>query len=108
MTHHLMKSGYTALVDRINRFPQGATPSDTLNKILNILFTEKDAGLVSLLPIKPFTTKNAAHIWKMKMSAAQKILDDLANRAILLDIGEDGEQTYVFPPPWPVFLSFLL
>jgi ferredoxin len=108
MTHHLMKSGYAALTDRINRFPQGAPPSNTLHKILNILFTEKDAALVSLLPIKPFTTENAARIWKMKTSAAQKILDDLANRALLLDIEEEGEQTYVLPPPMAGFFEFSL
>jgi len=30
MTHHLVKVGYTDLIDRINRFPQGAPPSDNL------------------------------------------------------------------------------
>jgi Pyruvate/2-oxoacid:ferredoxin oxidoreductase delta subunit len=108
MTHHLVKSGYAALADRINRFPQGAPLSDTLYKILNILFTEKDAALVSLLPIKPFTIANAARIWKMKISAAQKILDDLADRALLLDIEEDGKQTYVLPPPMAGFFEFSL
>ncbi len=108
MTHHLMKSGYAALADRINRFPQGAPQSDTLYKILNILFTEKDAALVSLLPIKPFTTENAARIWKMKVSAARKILDDLAGRALLLDIEEEGGQTYVLPPPMAGFFEFSL
>jgi ferredoxin len=108
MTHHLVKSGYAALTDRINRFPQGAPPSEALYKILGILFSEKDAALVSLLPIKPFTAEKAARIWKMKISAAQKILDDLAARAILLDMEEDGEQTYVLPPPMAGFFEFSL
>ncbi|MCX5839434.1 MAG: 4Fe-4S dicluster domain-containing protein [Deltaproteobacteria bacterium] len=108
MTHHLMKSGYAALADRINRFPQGAPPSDTLHKILNILFTEKDAALISRLPIKPFTAERAARIWKMRTSAAQKILDDMAARAILVDIEEDGRQTYLLPPPMAGFFEFSL
>ncbi|MBN2436972.1 MAG: 4Fe-4S dicluster domain-containing protein [Deltaproteobacteria bacterium] len=108
MTHHLMKSGYAALVDRLNRFPQGAPPSDTLYKILRILFTEKDAGLVSRLPIKPFTAEDAARVWKMKMPAAQKILDDLANRALLVDIENNGQQAYVLPPPMAGFFEFSL
>jgi len=108
MTHHLMKSGYTALVDRINRFPQGAPPSESLYKILKILFAERDAALVSLLPIKPFTTEKAARIWKMKLSEARKILEDLADRAILLDMEEDGTQTYVLPPPMAGFFEFSL
>lgn len=108
MTHHLVKSGYAALVDRINLFPQGAAPSDTLFEILKILFSEKDAALVSLLPIKPFTAQKAARIWKLKMSEAQKILDELADRAILLDMEEDGKQTYIFPPPMAGFFEFSL
>lgn len=108
MTHHQFNSGYTALINRINCFPQGAPPSDTLYKILKILFTEKDAALVSLLPIMPFTAEKAARLWKMKSSEAQKILDNLAERAILLDMEEDGKQTYVLPPPMAGFFEFSL
>jgi len=50
----------------------------------------------------------AARIWKMKISEARKILDDLASRAILLDMEEDGEQTYVLPPPMAGFFEFSL
>lgn len=108
MTHHLVPSGYTTLVDRINLFPQGAPPSDTLYKILKILFSEKDAALVSLLPIKPFTVEKAARLWKIKTSEAQRILDNLAARAILLDMEEDEKQTYVLPPPMAGFFEFSL
>jgi ferredoxin len=108
VTHHMMKPGYAALIDRINLYPQGAPPSDLLYKILNILFTPKDAALVSLLPIKPFTVDNASRVWKMKISSARKILDDLASRAILLDIEEYGKQVYLLPPPMAGFFEFSL
>ena len=48
MAHHTLKSGYENLVDRLNRFPQGAPPSKTLFEILRVLFDEKEAGMVSL------------------------------------------------------------
>lgn len=108
MTHHLVKSGYAALVDRINLSPQGAPPSETLYKILKVLFSETDASRVSLLPIKPFATETAARIWKIKTSDAQKILDNLADRAILLDMEENGKQTYMLPPPMAGFFEFSL
>ncbi|MHB8771399.1 MAG: 4Fe-4S dicluster domain-containing protein [Syntrophales bacterium] len=108
MTHHLMKSGYAALVERINLFPQGAPPSAALYKILQILFAEKDAALVARLPIKPFTAGDAARVWKVTTSAAQKTLDDLAGRALLLDVEEAGRQTYVLPPPMAGFFEFSL
>ena len=65
MAHRTIKSAYSQLSDRLNRFPQGAPPSELLFSILKILFSEKEAGLVSRMPIKPFTAKKASRIWKM-------------------------------------------
>ncbi len=98
---------YTRLVDRLNRFPQGAAPTDTLYKILNILFSEREAELVAQLPIQPFTAPDAAQLWKMDLSAAQQVLDELASRAILVDIERgDGRITYTLPPPMAGFFEF--
>ena len=107
MAHHTIKSGYEQLVDRLNRFPQGAPPSDVLYQILEMLFSEKEAELVALLPIKPFTVEKAARVWRTDTVNAQKTLDELAGRAILLDI-EDPilGQTYVLPPPMAGFFEF--
>ena len=49
MSHITHRSSYSSLVDRINRFPQGAPPSDLLNKILRMLFSESEAQCVALL-----------------------------------------------------------
>jgi ferredoxin len=106
MSHITLKSGYTELVDRLNRFPQGAPPSDTLYKILNILFSEREAQLVALLPIKPFTVQKASRIWKMNLAEAQKTLDKLSGRAILVDVECDGKTTYTLPPPMAGFFEF--
>ena len=106
MAHEVVKSGFTALVDRLNRFPQGAPPSETLYKILNILFSEKEARLVALLPIKPFTARQAAEIWKISLVEAQNILDGLADRAILVDSQYEGEVSYTLPPPMAGFFEF--
>lgn len=67
------------------RFPRGAPPSETLYKILAVLFSEKEAALVALLPIKPFTIKKAAKVWGMPLAEAKEILGKLASRCILLD-----------------------
>jgi hypothetical protein len=48
-----------------------------------MLFSEKTAELVSLLPIKPFTVEKASRIWKMDMPSAQNSLNELSGRAIL-------------------------
>jgi formate hydrogenlyase subunit 6/NADH:ubiquinone oxidoreductase subunit I len=108
MSHHTIKNSYLLLAERLNRFPQGAPPSDLLFKILKILFNEKEAELVSLVPIKPFTLEKAARIWKMKLADAQKILEKLAGRGILVDIVLHGNTVYVLPPPMAGFFEFSL
>ncbi|MEJ2635531.1 MAG: 4Fe-4S dicluster domain-containing protein [Calditrichia bacterium] len=106
MAHQTVKSAYTRLTERINRFPQGAPPSELLFKILSMLFSEKEAGLVAQLPIKPFTAQKASRIWKLDLAATRKILDELAGRAILLDTEENGEIVYGLPPPMAGFFEF--
>jgi len=106
MAHHNLQSGYSRLVDRLNKFPQGAPPSEHLNKILKILFKEKEANLVSMLPIKPFTAEKASKIWKMDISNSRKVLDELASRALLVDVQKNGSTTYALPPPMAGFFEF--
>ncbi len=108
MAHHTIKSGYSQLIDRLDRFPQGAPPSKLLNQILKMLFSEKEAELVSLLPIKPFTVEKASRIWKMDMPSAQNALNELAGRAILVDIEQNGKSVYILPPPMAGFFEFSL
>lgn len=101
MAHHFNNSAYGRLVDRLNRFPQGAPASDVLFDILKMLFTEKEAGLVAQLPIKPFDVKKAAGVWKLSETEARKILDELASRAILLDMEIMASRCIACLRPWP-------
>lgn len=107
--HHISnKDAYKRLEERINRFPQGAPPSKTLYKILSMLFTEKEAELVAMLPIKPFTVKAASYIWKMDEVKTENVLQQLASKAILMDIDYEGKKEYCLPPPMIGFFEFSL
>jgi len=106
MSHISSRSAYKNLVERLNRFPQGAPASETLYKILAVLFSEKEAALVAQLPIKPFTARKAATIWSMSETDARKVLNSLASRCILLDMESNGETSYILPPPMAGFLEF--
>ncbi|MGB5169510.1 MAG: (Fe-S)-binding protein, partial [Acidimicrobiia bacterium] len=109
MAHQTVRAGYQQLADRLNRFPQGAPPSDVLYAILKMLFSEREAGLVALLPVRPFTAKRAARIWKTTPAAATAVLEELAGRAILLDMeSANGTRTFVLPPPMAGFFEFSL
>lgn len=106
MAHLTGKSAYTHLIDRLNKHPQWVTPSELLYKILAVLFSEKEAELTAQLPLKPFTAKQAAGIWKMKLADAQKALDELASRSLLVDFGRGERTIYVLPPPMAGFFEF--
>ena len=100
------QSAYGRMVDRLNRFPQGAPESETLYSILKMLFTEKEADLVAQMPIRPFTAADAAKRWNMSETEAHKVLDNLASRAMLVDMEVKGEQRYCLPPPMAGFFEF--
>lgn len=98
MAHHVAQSAYGRLTDRLNRFPQGAPPSELLTRILKMLFGEREAELAALLPIKLFTAGKAARVWGLDVNSARNILDGLASRALLVDMEEQGNIYYVLPP----------
>ncbi|EDT73577.1 4Fe-4S dicluster domain-containing protein [Clostridium butyricum] len=110
MSHLVGKDAYKSLEERLNKFPQGAPPSETLYKILSMMFTEREAELVAKLPIKAFNIKTAALIWNVKESEAQNILDTLASKALILDLecDKDNEKKYLMAPPMAGFFEFAL
>lgn len=106
MAHIVSQSAYQLLTERLNRFPQGAPPSELLTRILMVLFDHREAELVSLLPIKPFTVQKAARIWRRPEHETRRILDRLADKALLVDVDVHGEMNYVLPPPMAGFFEF--
>jgi len=108
MAHHVIRSGYKQFVKRLNRFPQGAPPSKLLYKILSMLFNEREAQLVAMLPLKPFSVERAGKVWKKSFQDTKTILDGLAKRALLLDMDYNGRTFYVLPPPMAGFFEFSL
>ena len=107
MAHITTHRSYLKLSQRVNRFPQGAPPDELLYKILSLLFSEKEAGLAALLPIKPFSAKKASQLWKIRETEAITILENLSDRGILLDIERDnGSRLYLLPPPMAGFFEF--
>jgi ferredoxin len=108
LAHRTVKASYAQLSERLNRFPQGAPPSRLLFQILELLMSEREAKLLSLLPIRPFTAEQAARNWKLDVAEARRILDELAERALLTDVERRGTTYYTLPPPMAGFFEFSL
>lgn len=108
MGHLTSRDAYKNLEDRINWFTQGAPASGTLTKILEVLFTEKEARQVAMLPIRPFNLKKAARIWGTTEAKAEKLLDHLCEKGLMVDSFHDGVRQFVLPPPMIGFFEFAL
>jgi ferredoxin len=106
--HHTSRASYQKLSNRLNLSPQGAPPSELLYRILVLLFSTEEAELVAALPIKPFTALQAAKNWKVTETAAEKTLQRLAGRALLVDFQLNGKAEYLLPPPMAGFFEFAL
>ncbi len=108
MGHHKSRASYQKLSNRLNLAPQGAPPGELLYHILDLLFSSEEAELVAALPIKPFTALQAAKNWKVTEAVAEKTLQRLAGRALLVDFQLNGRTEYVLPPPMAGFFEFAL
>jgi len=106
MSNTRFPTAYQQLAERLNKFPQGAPPSELLYRILGILFSEREARLVSQLPLRPFSAAKAARIWGVPESRAQRTLEQLADRAILVDLEQEDGTLYFLPPPMAGFFEF--
>ena len=108
MAHRTPRSSYAKLTNRLNLFSQGAPPSDLLFRILALLFSAEEAELVAGLPLRPFTAERAARNWRVSVAEAERTLQKLAGRALLVDVHLAGRTEYVLPPPMAGFFEFAL
>ncbi len=108
MAHHSVKPAYEEFTRRMNRFPMGASPSQLLYEILERIFTEEEARLVAQLPLAPFAAEGAARAWRMSPSEAERTLQRLASRGLVVDIEGAERRMYFMPPPVAGFFELAL
>lgn len=108
MPHPSTRANYNQFIQRLNRFPQGAPPSELLYKILAMLFSEREAGMLSKLPLLPFTAAKAARIWGMREVEAARLLEGLSDRGLLLDLLQEEEKIFLLPPPMRGFFEYAM
>ena len=63
---------------------------------------------MALLPVRPFTVKKAAKIWQTSEFKAERLLDHLCEKALLVDSYHNGIRKFVMPPPMAGFIEFAL
>ena len=106
MAHATARASYEQLTRRLNKFPVGAAPSELFYDILSMLFTEREARLVAQLPVAPFRAADAARAWGTGIAHAERELEELVGRSLLIDTCFEGERRYFLPPPMAGFFEF--
>jgi len=106
VAHSTARASYEQLTRRLNKFPVGAAPSELFYDILAMLFTEREARLVAQLPVAPFRAADAARAWGTDTVRAERELDRLVGRSLLIDTCFDSERRYFLPPPMAGFFEF--
>ncbi len=99
---------YRKLQERLDLSNQGAPASETLFRILEVLFSEEEAFLVSKLPLIPFSVEDAGKLWKKDREETFRILDELADKGILFDSDKEGDHYYMLTPTMAGFFEFSL
>ena len=105
---HITSRSFDRLQKRLDQPPQGAPSSQTLSKILGVLFTTEEADLVSVLPINFFTVEEAAKLFKKSSNETEVILNTLADKGILFDFTTGQTQAYFLVPTMAGFFEFSL
>ncbi len=107
MGHHLDgKSSIVPLIDRLNKYPIGLPDTETLRRILAILFSEDDAYVASRFPLTEATLKELlkATGWEKDRLAQQ--LEAMAEKGLVMDTTYGGKTYYLLMPGLIGFFEF--
>lgn len=98
---------YRVLQRRLNRHVTGTPESQTLMKILRLLFSPEEAKLARRIPIRP----TALDVFFCTLGIPRDELGDqltrMAQRGVVLDFEHQGQRYFVLPPVVIGFFEFI-
>lgn len=107
MGHHLDgKSSIVPLIDRLNKYPIGLPDSDTLRRILAILFTEEEAFVASRFPLTEATLAELVRATGWESFKLQGKLAEMAEKGLVMDTTYGGKTFYLLMPGLIGFFEF--
>lgn len=98
---------YELLGERLSKMPVGTPVNETLIEILTRLYTETEAMVGSKFPFVPMKLDAIAAIVGMKEEAAAKILDDMADKGLVVDLPRRDGTYYLLSPMVVGFCQFI-
>ena len=99
---------YRVLAERLSRFPVGVVINDTLMQILKLLYTESEALAGSRFPVKPRPLAEIAGLVGMPEDKTSAILNNMADKGLVVDIPRKGTTYYMLNPIVVGFFEYTL
>ena len=107
MGHHLDgKSSIVPLIDRLNKYPIGLPDTETLRRILAILFSEDDAYVASRFPLTEATLKELVKATGWEKERLTQQLEAMAEKGLVMDTTYGGKTYYLLMPGLIGFFEF--
>lgn len=89
---------YQALAERLSKAPEGAMINEEFLAILHSLYTEAEAEVGSKFPLVPITLSKISTITGIEEDKLRIILDNMANKGLVLDIPRKDIIYYMLAP----------
>jgi len=102
------EEAYQALAERLSRFPVGVVINDTLMSILKLLYEENEAAVGSKFPLKPRPLAEIADLAGMNQEKASALLNNMAEKGLVVDIPRKGTTYYMLSPVVVGFFEYSL
>lgn len=105
-----IKSPYKALQQRLDQAHQAAPATNTLFRILRLLFSEEDARIGASMPFLPITADDLGPQIGYKPDELRSKLDRMADKGLVFDFHDPalGKTRYVLAPPVVGFIEFAM
>ena len=100
------KNSLVPLIDRINKYPIGLVDNEKRRQILAILFSEEEAYVASKFPLEEATLDELSKLTGKAPETLHPILENLANKGIVMDLPYDDTTYYLLMPGLIGFFEF--
>ncbi len=107
MGHHLDgKNTLVPLIDRLNKYPIGLFDNDKLRRILELLFSEKEAFVASRFPLEEATLPELCRQTGLTAESLLPILEQMADKGLVMDLPYNDMTYYLLMPGLIGFFEF--
>lgn len=104
----MITQAHRHLAERFDKPPLRTVINDLLLEILDLLFTEEEALLVSQMPGRRSTAEKIAELARRPQSEVAPVLDSLSQRGLIFHFDGDQGRTYMLLPFMPGIFEALM